>query len=270
LRQRLCCRRVEAGRLVYYRAAADAAFWEAHWRGSLTRDSYVGVLRGHLGPLDGAVRRHLRPGGRVLEAGCGLAQYVVGFRARGYAAEGVDWAAETIGEVRRLFPDLPLRTGDVMALDVPDGTYAGYVSLGVAEHFREGPQAVLREAWRVLEPGGIALVSVPWFNGLRRRLARAGCYRQDPGSLPFYQYAYTEGEFAAHLGACGFEILERTSYDPMKTLRDELPLVARVLRWPLLGKPWRVFILGILAHGQYIERSLGHMVLFVARKGGAR
>ena len=40
--------------------------------------------------------------------------------------------------------DLPVREGDVTRLDVRDGSFAGYVSLGVMEHRREGPYRQLR------------------------------------------------------------------------------------------------------------------------------
>lgn len=40
--------------------------------------------------------------------------------------------------------------------------------MGVIEHFEEGPHAPLKEAYRVLNPGGLAFVSVPTVNIIRR------------------------------------------------------------------------------------------------------
>jgi hypothetical protein len=50
-----------------------------------------------------------------------------------------------------------------------DGSLAGYLSFGVVEHFREGPFVVLTEAFRVLRPGGVAIITTP-APGYARRL----------------------------------------------------------------------------------------------------
>jgi len=45
--------------------------------------------------------------------------------------------------------------------EVATGSVGGVVCLSVLEHTRD-PQAALREIFRVLRPGGAALISVPW------------------------------------------------------------------------------------------------------------
>jgi SAM-dependent methyltransferase len=42
--------------------------------------------------------------------------------------------------------------------------FGGYLSLGVIEHFSEGPQKALAEACRVLKPGGVFVCAVPTRN----------------------------------------------------------------------------------------------------------
>ena len=86
----------------------------------------------------------------------GLGQDVLALRVRGYDAEGVDWGSETVQAVRELYPELPIRASDVTQMEVPDGYYKGYISLGVVEHRQEGPQPFLKEASRVLERDGVA------------------------------------------------------------------------------------------------------------------
>src|SRR5207237_7521674 len=105
--------------------------------------------------------------GRVLEAGCGPAQYVVLLRRAGRAALGVDFTVEPLARCRREFP-VPLAAMDLRALGLAPGSVAAYVSLGVVEHDRDGPDAILREARRVLAPGGVLVLSVPYVNGARR------------------------------------------------------------------------------------------------------
>jgi SAM-dependent methyltransferase len=164
--------------------------------------------------------------------------------------------------VRRLYPDLPIRVSDVSQLAVSDGCYGGYISLGVMEHRREGPESFLQEACRVLEPGGVAFISVPYFHVLRRMKAKLGLYRGRPDDLEFYQYAFDRPEFTALLQAAGFRIVDWMTYDGYKGVKDEIPLLRLISRWQGVG--WRMQ--RWLRSWQWAERNLGHMILFVCRK----
>ena len=146
----LAQRIMEGKNLAYYLAAADASFWDEHWKSYLSPAVYQGAELGHIEPYDAVFTRYLPKTGKIIEAGCGLAQYVLGLNKRGYDVEGVDFSAETVNAVRALRPDLSIRVGDVCRLDVPDNTYAGYISLGVMEHRHAGPEPFLEEAYRVL------------------------------------------------------------------------------------------------------------------------
>jgi ubiquinone/menaquinone biosynthesis C-methylase UbiE len=58
------------------------------------------------------------------------------------------------------------KVGDVTKLPYNDNSISGYLSFGVIEHFIEGLQKALNEAFRVLRPGGIAIITTPsksWF-----------------------------------------------------------------------------------------------------------
>jgi SAM-dependent methyltransferase len=256
-------RRVENGRLAYYTGAADPAFWDRHWETDLSLDDYAAALQGSLGFFNDTFPRHLPREGRIVEAGCGLAKLVVALRKRGYDCEGVDSSAPTIRRVRAVMPDLPVRAADVLGLDVPDGRYAGYISLGVVEHRREGPEPFLGEAHRVLRDDGVLLVSVPHFHGLRRLKHALGLYGGNPEGLGFYQYAFRAGEMAAILEQCGFRVDAVYGYDPFKGLKDEAPSVLRIFACPGIGKrierAWRNYA--------WAQRHLGHMILFACRKG---
>ena len=263
---RKSARCVEDGRLVYYHLAADAGFWDSHWGTHIDPAHYDWFAKGNLGFFEDIFPRWLPREGRIIEAGCGPAYYVLALGARRYDAEGVDFAPETVKKVTDMRSDLPVRLGDVTALDVPDHTYDGYISLGVVEHVKEGPEVFLQEAMRILKPGGVAIVSVPWFNALRRRMARKNRYDDHPEGLEFYQYAFTEEEFGSIIEGCGFEILHFDSYDPLGGLSNEIPSIARMRRWPLIGRLlWR--LLGALLNQvKPLGKRLGHMLVVVARK----
>jgi len=97
----------------------------------------------------------------ILEGGCGLAPYLIRLRQLGYDVEGIDYNQEPIDKVLAFDPKLPVRVGDVTAIPYPDNYFGGYISLGVIEHFTEGPVKAIREARRVLKPGGVFVVAVP-------------------------------------------------------------------------------------------------------------
>lgn len=254
-------RRFEAGRLVYYSQVADETYWHEVWHERLTKSHYAAALRGELEYLDAVFTRWLPADEPVLEAGCGRGQIVLALQQRGWNIEGVDYSKETIDALRQLFPDLPVRVGDVTKLNVEDGHYAGYISIGVVEHRREGPEPFLEEAFRVLKPGGIAVITVPYLNPIRRLKAKWHRYEGRPTDLPFYQYAFSETEFADYLRKAGFELVDRQPYGGYKGVIDEIRWARWILgplkKLPFIGPPIR----RRLAHGE-----CGHMLALVARK----
>jgi SAM-dependent methyltransferase len=204
-------------RLKYYSRAADVAYWTDLWR-QCREVSYAREERGHLPhQLRDTFSRWVKPGTRVLEAGCGLGHFTVAANARGYRAEGLDWSVETIERVRCRFPGIPWHIGDVRQLDAPAAMYDAVYSPGVCEHFEEGPTAILAETRRVLRDGGIAIVQTPCFNPWLQRHAShlAGA---PPRDQQFYQYAFTPDGMAALLAQLGFEVLQIRPYGALATL----------------------------------------------------
>jgi SAM-dependent methyltransferase len=170
--------------------------------------------------------------------------------------------------VHTILPDLPIQVGDVTSLEVPDSAYGGYISLGVVEHRRAGPEPFLREAHRVLDHGGVMLISVPHFHALRRAKASLGLYQGNLQGLDFYQYAFTPSEFTTIVGRCGFEILETFSYNAHKGIKDEIPFLRRRLRkHDMIGKLlWKA--LTAVTYPSLVESNFGHMLMVAARRLG--
>ena len=196
---------------VYRGIQEQQQYWEHRWQGLNLNSLLKNARRGKLGEMERPYRQYLPKDGPILEAGCGTGRVVCALQARGYTMEGIDYAADTIQRVRQVDPSLEVRVGDILAIDRTDGYYAAYISLGVLEHHLEGPQAGLNEAWRVLRPGGIAFIMVPYLNRARRRTyARAPEFdlQAVPAGYRFYQYQEDIGDFNEQLARSGFEILE--------------------------------------------------------------
>ena len=105
-------------------------------------------------------------GRAVLDLGASVHGYALeGALERGVARyEGIDWgvawhwgaqSVEVAGPDGRTGN---LRQMDAEQLDFPDGTFDCLLSVSTFEHFH-GPERVLAEMFRVLRPGGAALVS---------------------------------------------------------------------------------------------------------------
>jgi SAM-dependent methyltransferase len=263
--------------LAYYSVAADRDFWREHW-GDHSVEELLAVARAS--PLTDLVTAPLPATGLVLEAGCGLGQYVLLLRERGWRAIGVDWSVEALAAGRRAGP-APLAAMALTALGLRDAAVAAYVSLGVVEHDPAGPDAILAEARRVLAPGGTLIVSVPYVNGVRRLgapwIRRRGRALAAAGGS-FYQNAFSRRELLGALARHGFTPLRARPYDPARILRGALPrwlrgrrATGRAARPPApAAPPRRRGALGALVrralYTDWALRLCGHMLLVVARR----
>lgn len=135
--------------------------WEENWQG-ITFSQIMEIFEyPRVKENIGIFLSYLPKGKKILEGGCGLAPYVIYLKSLGFDIIGVDYNEEPLKKAREFEPGIDLRCGDVEALPFPDRYFGAYLSLGVIEHFTEGPQKAIKEAARVLETGGVFIVKVP-------------------------------------------------------------------------------------------------------------
>ncbi len=130
-------------------------------------DGYQGFASGQLSVrLEEALARvEIRPGMRVLDIGCGRGEIVHRSWLRGALAWGIDYAAAAIEIAREtLAPQVPdgraaVARADAKKLPYRDGAFDLAFMLDIVEHLHPAElDEALREAHRVLAPGGILFV----------------------------------------------------------------------------------------------------------------
>lgn len=211
------------GRLLWFRAEADEAHWYRHWADKVRSDYYSAARELPLGAsqLGRTIAETFDPKGRLLEAGCGAGWYVAALDSHGFDVEGIEYSKMLVDLVNRTAPELAVRFGDATHLGESDGSYSSYLSIGVVEHRETGPEPFLQEAFRLLRPGGRAIVTVPGFGPIRRIKARLGGYRAQRSDLPpFYQFGFDVAELASLIEAVGFRI-DHTEYHSVHRLLHE-------------------------------------------------
>ena len=114
-------RRWENNRLVYYQTNIDKHFWDKNWENLVTEKYYANYIKGKLDELSPYIPKLFDKDDRILEAGCGAARIVVSLFYSGFRnIEGIDNGENVIGRVKEIFPDLPIKQGDVLDIDKPD------------------------------------------------------------------------------------------------------------------------------------------------------
>jgi len=128
-----------------------------------------------------------RPGRRLLDIACGTGVAAAAALHRGCAVVGVDFSAAMLAEARRRLPTAELHEADAEALPLPDASVDLAISNFGLHHF-PFPARALREALRVLRPGGrlAATVWAPPENNVAWQLVfEAIAAHGDPGpALP--------------------------------------------------------------------------------------
>jgi ubiquinone/menaquinone biosynthesis C-methylase UbiE len=100
------------------------------------------------------------PGSSVLDIGCGTGHLAAELMQRGYAAWGVDFSDAMVEYARDNCNPDRFRVGDIEQIPFPDNTFDAVMCLGVMEYL-EKDEPALREMWRVLKPGGCAVITTP-------------------------------------------------------------------------------------------------------------
>jgi ubiquinone/menaquinone biosynthesis C-methylase UbiE len=106
------------------------------------------------------VEARLPRGSKILDVGCGTGHLACELARRGYQTWGTDIAEAMVQYARDHYDPDRFRVGDIEKMDFPDNTFDGIMCLGVVEYLSSDEKA-LHEMWRVLKPGGYAVITTP-------------------------------------------------------------------------------------------------------------
>ena len=133
--------------------------------------------------FDQLLRGRIRPGMRVLDAACGGGRNLVYLLQSGFDVFATDADVRAVEAVRRLAaqlaPQLPaenFRAEPVEQMTFPDAFADVVISSAVLHFARDDAQfdAMVREMWRVLKPGGMLFCRLASSIGMEDRVAPIG------------------------------------------------------------------------------------------------
>jgi SAM-dependent methyltransferase len=102
----------------------------------------------------------VRDVGPACDIGCGPGHVARYLHEQGVQVCGVDLSPAMVEQARRLTPGVEFRQGDMTALDIPDGAWAGIAAFYSIIHIpRDDMARALGELRRVLRPSGILLLA---------------------------------------------------------------------------------------------------------------
>lgn len=151
----------------------------------------------------------VRPVGSVCDLGCGPGHVARYLHERGVDVAGLDLSPEMVTQARRLNPTIRFEQGTMLALPFDDASLGGVAAFYSIIHIpRPDLPQVCSEMWRVLRPGGAALVAFH----LGHEDRHLDEWWDRPVSLDFR--FFTVAEVEEPLRAACFQLEESTQRDP--------------------------------------------------------
>jgi len=149
------------------------------------------------------VARHAAPG-NVVDLGCGTGTQLDGL-ADAYVPYGIEISSEAAAAAGRHFSPRGGRAINAPSLEGLKSFAEGFFTAATLRSYLEHelhPRAVLTELHRTLAPGGVALIKVPNYASLNRRVTgRKWCGFRYPDHLNYF----TPASLARMAADCGYE-----------------------------------------------------------------
>jgi ubiquinone/menaquinone biosynthesis C-methylase UbiE len=159
----------------------------------------------------------VRGRGPVCDMGCGPGEVACYLHAHGVEnVLGIDLSPEMVTQAQKLNPGLAFRQGDILNLETEDNSWSGIAAFYSIIHIpREQVIDALKEMCRVLEPGGLLLLTFH----IGQETLHLGEWWGNEVSLNFL-YFETD-EMKTYLELAGFEIEKIIERDPYQDVEAQ-------------------------------------------------
>ncbi|HSB67765.1 MAG TPA: class I SAM-dependent methyltransferase [Candidatus Methylomirabilis sp.] len=179
--------------------------------------------------------RFARPGS-LLDVGCGDGSFLLAARERGWRVTGTEvsrWAARMLP----LTHDFPVLEGDLLEIDLPEGSYDAVTLWHVLEHLQR-PLQTLQRARSLLRESGVLIAAVPnaGFSLFRlvypmARLRRLRYYT--PGERELHLHHFTADTLLGMLDRAGFQVrfrgIDESALRPVSILLEKAAKLVQAL-----------------------------------------
>lgn len=196
--------------------------------------------------------RQWKPGGTVLDVGCGTGHTALQLLELGYEVIGVDLSAGMVQQAETLIRSSnpasrpSFRVGDVEKIPVDDSSVDAVIALGLIEYLSDDDRFVA-EIKRVLKPGGIAVIA------FRNRLFNLFSLNE------YTQREIESGDMAKLLAEFRAEVARRPAVEYaglLKSMTEQLSAMDRTAPPPPAATPLKALPIHLRQHTPAEARTL--------------
>ena len=161
------------------------------------RFSILGTHHKHLDKFIINSVKKLPDKSKLLDAGCGLSQWVNNSIRKKYIVSGVDGEPEAIEICKILYSNQDYRLGNLYKLNYKDNEFDAIIMREVIEHFKY-PEKAVKEIYKILKPGGLFILTTPNYNSPLTHLIEHTYNRFCGGACKPYKDGVHPSKFNPH------------------------------------------------------------------------
>jgi SAM-dependent methyltransferase len=151
--------------------------------------------------------RHVKPGEKILECGCGAGRVIRHLAKEGYDIIGLEYDRNIVEKLKTCQPPIKVVEGDASKIQFSDNSFDVSLCFGTVGPLHDKTAAAIRELQRVTRPGGTVVLSV-MLNNTARFLQKLQNRLMSRGPTTFYAWMDSEDGWRSYFESFGLQVLE--------------------------------------------------------------